>query len=117
MPAPCQRSRCGTNSSAINRRACSSSRTRSSLIQAGRGRLNASIERLAFCAPQTVRLPREELLPLVLLAELTARRTLSFCRVFDVLDRIKLDVADRAVDFLHPANVDVLHNVTRVRIN
>src|SRR5262245_49572576 len=61
--------------------------------------------------------PREELLPLVLLAELTARRMLSFCRVLDVLDRIKLDVADRAVDFLHPTNVDVLHNVTRVRIN
>ena len=39
----CQRSRCGTNSAARKRRACSSSSTRSSDIQAGRGRLRGSI--------------------------------------------------------------------------
>ena len=38
-------SRCGTNSAARKRRACSSSRTRSSVIQAGRGRLIVFIGR------------------------------------------------------------------------
>src|SRR5712692_8352539 len=39
MPASFHRSTCGTSSAARKRRACSSSTTRSSLIQAGRGRL------------------------------------------------------------------------------
>ena len=43
MPSSCQRSICGTNSAAMKRRACSSSSTRSSVIQAGRGRLRASM--------------------------------------------------------------------------
>src|SRR5215467_5347653 len=43
MPSACQRSSCGANSAAKNRRACSSSRTRSSVIQAGRGRLRMSM--------------------------------------------------------------------------
>src|SRR5262245_44595913 len=43
MPASCQRSSCGASSAVRKRRDCSSSRTRSSLIQAGRGRLRASI--------------------------------------------------------------------------
>src|SRR5580704_7666829 len=37
MPASFQRSRCGTNSASMKRRACSSSSTTSSVIQAGRG--------------------------------------------------------------------------------
>src|SRR5215216_7932000 len=44
MPASFHCSRCGTNSAAKNRRACSSSRTRSSVIQAGRGRLRTSMK-------------------------------------------------------------------------
>src|SRR5712691_1478244 len=43
MPASFHRSTCGTSSAARKRRACSSSTTRSSLIQAGRGRLRMSM--------------------------------------------------------------------------
>src|SRR6266511_3411385 len=41
MPSSHQRSMCGANSAPMKRRACSSSSARSSVIQAGRGRLSA----------------------------------------------------------------------------
>src|SRR5712671_567481 len=45
MPCWFQRSRCGVNSPCMKRRACSSSSTTSSLIQAGRGRSRAVMAR------------------------------------------------------------------------
>src|SRR5512132_2733310 len=67
-----------------------------------------------FCTIRPSDYPRERLLLPVLLTELYCLAALSFCRVLDVLDRIKLDVADRAVDLFHPADVDVLQDVARV---
>src|SRR5262249_13195796 len=55
LPSSFQVSRCGTYSAAMKRRACSSSSTRSSVIQPGRGRLRTfmsnPVDRTAYRAP------------------------------------------------------------------
>src|SRR5262249_62143280 len=51
------------------------------------------------------------------LTESIAPRLLLFCWVLDVLDLVKLDISGRAVEFLDPADVHVLNDIARVRID
>src|SRR5215471_1624064 len=118
MWASCQRSRLGTNSSAIKRRACSSSRTTSSLIQAGRGRLRASIGRLAFYTQhRTGSAGTRGGRPGSNLPVFRTFSVLFFGRVLHVLDLVDLDILAFAIDFLHLADIDVLHDIAGVRVN
>jgi hypothetical protein len=51
------------------------------------------------------------------LTESIAPRLLLFCWVLDVLDLVKLDVSGHAFEFLDPADVHVLHDIARDRID
>src|SRR5690242_18181459 len=113
MPASCQRSSCGTNSSAMNRRACSSSSTRSSVIHSGRGRTRAFIGSTHLMP--TIEPPRGAREG-VAKARLTPA-TLLFGRIFHVLNLVDLDVLHLAVGLFHLPDIDILHDVTGVRID
>src|SRR5262249_49547289 len=103
----------------MKRRACSSSRTRSSLIHAGRGRFSAAIGDSLFANHKTTRACTRgggSVAVAPPLTESIAPRLLLFCWVLDVFDLVKLDIFGRVVEFLDP-DVHVLHDIGRVRID